>query len=143
MRAYLDSCFLIYGMERRQPFADWVDRQFADLAAARASLVVSELTRLECRVGPIALGLDNVLADYDDFFSGARLIWQPISRNVFELATELRARHRIKTPDALHLAAAMTAGCERFLTNDARLRTAAGGKLDVVCFDGQANREEP
>jgi len=42
------------------------------------------------------------------------------------LATELRARHRLRTPDALHLATALSHGCQSLITNDRRLSQAAG-----------------
>ena len=51
----------------------------------------------------------------------------PMNRAVFDRAAELRARHRIKTPDALHLSAALEYGCEEFWTNDDRLASVAGG----------------
>ena len=34
------------------------------------------------------------------------------------MAAQLRARYELKTPDALHVAAALEARCEAFLTND-------------------------
>jgi hypothetical protein len=37
------------------------------------------------------------------------------------MATELRARHGLRVPDALHLACAIVNRCDRFLTNDHRL----------------------
>ena len=37
-----------------------------------------------------------------------------------------RVQHGLKTPDALHLAAALHHGCTEFWTNDDRLRAAAG-----------------
>lgn len=37
--------------------------------------------------------------------------------------------YHFKIPDAIHLAAALEAGCQVFLTNDARLRSFRG--LDV------------
>jgi predicted nucleic acid-binding protein len=47
---------------------------------------------------------------------------------VVDRATVIRGRYRFKTPDALHLAAAIEAGCQTFLTNDARL----GGFPDLT-----------
>ncbi|WP_091334734.1 PIN domain-containing protein [Allochromatium warmingii] len=61
-----------------------------------------------------------------------------LNRYVFEHATELRAQHRLATPDALHLAAAIDAGCEEFWTNDRRLEHAAAGLLAVVTFTDNA-----
>ena len=55
-----------------------------------------------------------------------------LNRLVFELATRLRAESQLKTPDALHLAAAIFAGCREFWTNDKQLVKAAGKHLTVV-----------
>ncbi len=57
---------------------------------------------------------------------------------VFNLATELRASHRLRTPDALHLAAALSAGCSEFWTNDTRLAAMAGQHLTVRMPTDQA-----
>ncbi|MBS3952720.1 MAG: PIN domain-containing protein [Methylomicrobium sp.] len=40
-------------------------------------------------------------------------------------ALNLRVKHKIKTPDALHLATAIENGCTEFWTNDNRLKEAA------------------
>jgi predicted nucleic acid-binding protein len=51
---------------------------------------------------------------------------------VVELATEIRAHSRLKTPDALHLAAAIHHGCTEFWTNDNRLMQAAVGRIQII-----------
>jgi len=38
------------------------------------------------------------------------------------------------TPDALHLAAAIDAGCDEFWTNDRRLERAAAERIEVIAF---------
>lgn len=50
----------------------------------------------------------------------------PVTTAVFDRAAELRAHHNIRTPDAIHLAAALIHGCDEFWTNDDRLSAAAG-----------------
>ena len=72
---------------------------------------------------------DDLLAVYDRYFNACELI--PFDRVLFELASRLRIDHRIKTPDALHLAGALIAGCDQFWTNDYHLAKAAGAKLTV------------
>jgi predicted nucleic acid-binding protein len=57
-----------------------------------------------------------------------------IQNTTFDLATELRARHGLKVPDALHLAAAIEGGCDEFWTNDTRLDKAASGYLKTVAL---------
>ena len=54
----------------------------------------------------------------------------PIDLNVLVESARLRASAGLKLPDAIHVASALTAGCEVFLTNDRRLRGAPG--LDVL-----------
>lgn len=49
----------------------------------------------------------------------------PIPETIYEQALQLKATHRLKTPDALHLAIALYHGCTDFWTNDNRLNIAA------------------
>jgi len=55
---------------------------------------------------------------------------------VIERATELRAQHGFKTPDAIHLATAMIQAADVFLTGDAALKRCPG--LQVVVLDPAA-----
>jgi predicted nucleic acid-binding protein len=48
-------------------------------------------------------------------------------------AADLRARYRLRTPDALQIATALSAGCEAFLTNDRDLDRVA--ELRVLVLD--------
>ena len=57
----------------------------------------------------------------------------PISREVVELAIQLRAQYDLRTPDALHAATAQTVGSVQFVTNDTQFRRVA--KLPVVILD--------
>jgi predicted nucleic acid-binding protein len=47
-------------------------------------------------------------------------------------AAQLRADLNLKTPDALHLAAAIEAGCDRVLTNDNRLSKCTDIPVEVL-----------
>ena len=112
------------------PWATSVVRWLDELDA-NARLQVSELTRMECRLAPLRAGNDELLQRYDDFFAQSDIATVDLSRAVFDRATELRARHRLKTPDAIHLAAAIEAHCDQFWTNDRRLSAAAATHLEV------------
>jgi len=57
----------------------------------------------------------------DDYFADVITEIIPLSRAVMDQATLLRARYGFKTPDAIHLAAAIVGGCDLLLTNDHRL----------------------
>ena len=58
------------------------------------------------------------LAQFDVFFSGVEISLIDVTASVVELATEIRAKYNLKTPDALHYASAMEAGASVFLTGD-------------------------
>lgn len=103
----------------------------ARLAAFGVMPVTSELTRLECRVKPLREGDTELLADFDAFFADAVTV-VALTREVIDRATELRSRHGVKTPDAIHLAAAAASGCDVFLTNDHRLAHVPGVTVEVI-----------
>lgn len=118
MRIYLDSVAVIYLVEQVAPYAALVDERLSRRGVVN---VTSDLTRLESRVKPLRDENAGVLEDFDDFFEGAVEVMVPLSREVVDLATEIRARYGFKAPDSLHLAAAVWSQCEVFLTNDHRL----------------------
>ena len=118
---YLDSVIVIYFVEGPAPFQAAAQTHLTALRIAGHRLAVSDLTRLECRVKPLWLGNVAVLADFEAFFTAADLAKVPITSAVFERATTIRAVHNFSLGDSLHLAAAVEAGCDRFLTNDLQL----------------------
>jgi predicted nucleic acid-binding protein len=132
---YLDSCVVIYLIELAEPWHSQIRARLLPPTASASEICVSDLTRLECRVGPLARGDAQALAEYDEFFAMPALRFAALDGRTFDLATELRARHRVGVPDALHLAAAICAGCDEFWTNDLRLEKAAGGRVRIVTMD--------
>ena len=131
MRIYLDACVVIYIVERHPEFFTRINEY---LSRNELDIVVSGLTRLECLVQPLRLEDMVRLRQFELFFNAPDLTVVPFSEHVFDRAATLRARHRLKTPDALHLAAAIEAGCDEFWTNDHRLDTAASGYLRVLAL---------
>lgn len=130
MNIYWDSCVAIYRVENVDPWAATL-AQWLDELDTHAGLQVSELTRMQCRLAPLRTGNEELLQRYDDFFALPDIAIVDLSRAVFDRATELRARHRLKTPDAIHLAAAIEARCDQFWTNDRRMSAAAAAHLEV------------
>lgn len=118
---YLDSCLVIYAFEdpgkRGETVRDLIgsdpNREFA----------ISPLVKLECLVAPMREA-NLVLQQY--YERGLEQFTQlPLDDDVFMRAAETRARFGIKTPDALHLAAAQIHRCDALWTNDNRLAAAS------------------
>lgn len=131
-RVYLDSCIVIYLIQASDSVRDEVSKALRGSAQDSVPQpFVSELTRLECRVWPLRKNETVLLAAFDRFFASGDLAHVDLSREVFELATELRAELGIKTPDALHCAAAIQSGCHELWTNDHRLPRALEERISI------------
>jgi uncharacterized protein len=100
MRYYLDSAPIIYLVEQVQPYASAVRRK---LSAQGSVLITSELTRLECRVKQLRDGDAALLQDFDDYFANSIAETIPLTRDVIDRATEIRAQFNFKTPDSIQL----------------------------------------
>jgi predicted nucleic acid-binding protein len=120
---YLDANVVIYLIE--QPLA-WGPRAAAYVAAMKANadqIVLSDLHRLECLVAPLGAGAVHRVAQFNAFFASADVRMVSLTPAVCERAATIRANHRFRPLDALHLAAAVEHGCARFVSNDMRLST--------------------
>jgi predicted nucleic acid-binding protein len=128
-RIYLDTSPVIYTVQRVAPFAAQVDAKLADPATFRVS---SDLTWMECRVKPLRNSDPALLQDFEDFFTGTVNEMISLSRDVLEKAASIRATYGFKTPDAIQLAAALSAHCDVFLTNDHSLAKFSGITIEVI-----------
>lgn len=118
-RVYADAQTLIYTVERRPRYIQVCDSIWQLLVEGRTSVSTSELSLLECIVLPLREG-DSAAVDRFEQFLAQPAIWLlPVSRDVLRSAARIRAaKTRIKTPDAIHLASASAANCDRIVTND-------------------------
>ena len=132
MLIYCDSVILIYFYEHTGAFNVRAVNRMTALRTAGDRIGVSDLSRLECRVQPIRRGDPATVAMYDAFFALPDVQLIPITSVVFDRATLYRATYNFKLADALHLAAAVEAHCDRFLTNDARLSRCTDIPVEVL-----------
>jgi predicted nucleic acid-binding protein len=132
VRVYLDSNIVLYLIEQPPDFGPRATARIADLRNAGDELVVSDLTRLECRHFPLGRGDAVTLGHFDAFFGQSTVEVVTLTTAVCDRATEIRAHHRVRTPDALHLAAAIESGCQLFLTNDLRLAGFTGMAVEAL-----------
>jgi uncharacterized protein len=119
---YLDSCMLIYAVEDQGSRGDAVRHRLND---PRNRMAISPLVVLECLVGPLKHANLALRDQFTQVF--ARCDMLSLELPEFLRAAELRARHSLRTADALHLAAAQLNGCDALWTNDARLEAASSG----------------
>jgi len=129
VRVYLDTAPVIYLVEGVPNYVELVDKR---VSVADVIQVASDLTRMECRVKPLREGNTALLHDYDDYFAEVVAEIVVLSHAVIDRATDIRARYGFRTPDAIHLAAAVLSGCDVFLTNDYRLQRFPDIAMDVI-----------
>lgn len=120
---YLDTCLLIYAFERHPVHGRRVLEALAAEPAKR--FAVSPLVHFECLVAPMRDGNLVLQHYYEDGL--AQFAQLAMGDEVFREGAMLRARFGLKTPDALHLAAAQQHGCAALWTNDDRLAKAGHG----------------
>ena len=129
-RVYLDTAPVIYEVEHSSLT---IPAALQATSLQSYALIASEMTRLECRVKPLREHDSARLVDYDEFFIETVSEIVQLTRQVMDRAAEIRAEHGFRTPDAIHLAAAMETQCDVFLTNDRRLASFQG--ISVVLMD--------
>ncbi|MBF0132903.1 MAG: type II toxin-antitoxin system VapC family toxin [Magnetococcales bacterium] len=117
---YLDACIAIYLVEEHPQYVAAIENSLADFEGI---ICHSALVELESLVLPLRQGREILIRKFRRFFAVGRRL--PMTDAVFMLATDLRTHHNLKTPDALHLAAAMHHGCDAFWTHDDRLAAVA------------------
>ncbi|WP_295790082.1 type II toxin-antitoxin system VapC family toxin [uncultured Microbacterium sp.] len=120
---YVDSCLVIYAVERDD---DLGDRTRRVLTETDSPLAASPLVMLEALVGPMRSRRAEPQMRMWSTFGALEML--PVEPDAYLSAARLRARNpTLRTADALHLAIAQLAGCSRLWTNDSRLAAIAPG----------------
>ena len=117
-RIYLDTCIVIYLIEKHPVFSGKIEKRI--LGLTNYELCFSPLVEMECLVMPFRLKDEPLKELYENFFDAQTCL--PVSSEVFQKAAQLRADFTgLKTPDALHLSTALHHNCDEFWTSDNRL----------------------
>ncbi len=129
---YLDASGLIYSVERVEPYRTLMEPMWQRVQAGDLAIVSSPIIVIEALVKPLREGNREIEMQYRELFASNAVRLLDASYQVFEDAAHLRAETGLKTPDALHAATALRAGCALFITNDADYRRVQGLPLVVL-----------
>ncbi len=119
---YLDTMALIYTVERYPVYWPVLEPLWLAAQARTFEVVSSELALMEVLVGPYKSGNAALEKAFDQALLGTGMRLLPITQPILREAARLRATTRLRTPDALHAATAVQAGCVLFVTNDVGFR---------------------
>ena len=115
----LDTAVFIYLVEEHPVYLPLVIPVFVAIDQDKIRGVTSALTVLETIVVPLRIGDEALARRYESLLMNSRgLTLVPLDLDLLRAAAHLRAVTRLKTPDAIQLAAALSEGCTTFLTND-------------------------
>ncbi|MGC1521951.1 MAG: type II toxin-antitoxin system VapC family toxin [Steroidobacteraceae bacterium] len=118
-RVLIDTSVWIYHFEQHPIFAAPAADIIEQLEDGRFRGIASELTLLELIVRPLQLGRQDAADDYETLLSYfPNLQLEPVTREILLEAAGLRARFRLRTPDAIQLATGLQAGATLAITND-------------------------
>jgi predicted nucleic acid-binding protein len=130
---YLDANIIIYILEDYPPLRARITALLSMIGNGDIRCSTSDLTLTEVLPGPIRAGRPEIVKAYQAMlFDGEVVKLHGLSRGACLRAAELRVNAGMKTPDALHVGAALDLGCDVFLTNDTRIRPVAGLVIEQI-----------
>lgn len=127
MITYLDASAVIYATEDTA-----IGKALRNhLNASDGTLAVSPLVRLESLIRPMRTHDNQMIQRRLTLLEACKSL--RIDDATFELATHVRATHKLSTADAIHLATAGQHQCDRMITGDKTiLRSAPDFAVDVA-----------
>ena len=131
-RVYVDAQILIYTVERFPKYFDVVLPLWQASRDSQLEVVTSELSILEVMTGPIKTGNQHLIEAYEGLVMGTEIRLIPIDTQVLMDAARLRAETSLRTPDAIHVATAILAGCETLVTNDLAFRSVNAINVQIL-----------
>src|SRR5258706_13648453 len=110
-RITVDSAPIIYFLQGHPKLADRFAPIFQAAAEGSISICVSTITLAEVLAGPLKAGNDILAAQYQEAFRGSKN-WEmiPVSEEVAVLSARFKLVRKIRLPDAIQVATAVTTG---------------------------------
>jgi len=129
---FIDACVIIYFMEANGDKGEILRSRISTHLQKNGIISVSRLSCLECRVLPLRRGDSVLVARYSQFFALPHLRIIELTPEVIEVATELRVRYPLRTPDALQAACSLQVKADKFLTADKQFKSVQELSVELV-----------
>ena len=130
----IDTMVFIYHLEDHPAYSHITGRLFDEVEEGKYRALTSFITLLEILVKPKQENQLKAVADYRDLLlSFPHLKFFPVDQHVSEIASTVRAKYSVKTPDAIQVATAIARGADLFITNDEQLKKIK--EIDVVLLE--------
>ena len=129
---YVDTAPIIYSVERHPKYIDLLQPLWTKVNNNEISLFSSELLWLEILVKPLKANNQSIIDFYTELLTSSIQL-APVDESILRSAAQPRSTTKLKTPDAIHAATAISCGCTIFLTNDRGFQNIS--RLPVVVLD--------
>ena len=118
-RIALDTSIFIYHLQPNPKYLAYTDLIFSWLERPVSNAITSTITMTELLVQPYREGDEQLPNDFYGLLSTyPNLDWIAPNLEIAELAAQIRALHRLQTPDALQAATAVHLQATGLMTND-------------------------
>lgn len=131
-----DADVLIFAADPRHPLGARVRALFAGAPVGSVVGIGSVLLIPEVMSKPLRDEREDQLGDLAALL--ARLDLRPLDQATAQVATALAAQHRLRAADAVHLATAVAAGADRFITNNRKDFPKSITEVDITYPDDLA-----
>ncbi len=129
-----DTMLFIYHFEDHQRYAPITSLLFESWENGTHHGITSAITLLEILVKPRRDENWEAIRDYKDLlltFPNLQVV--PLEAECADLASDLRARYGIRTPDAIQVASALFHSATAFVTNDDQMKQIS--ELEIFLLD--------
>lgn len=119
----LDTSIFIYFIEKNPRYHGLCETIFEAIETGNIKASTSTLSLLEILVQPYREKLDDlVLKFYALLTTYPNLDWVDFNLKIADIGARLRADYRLRTPDAIQLASAISSGATGLICNDAAFK---------------------
>ncbi|MGB5985899.1 MAG: PIN domain-containing protein [Desulfobacterales bacterium] len=116
---FIDTAPFIYFFEKHLLYFPHMIRLFDLVYERQAQIITSMITFIEIASYPMAQGHIKLIRKYRDYFTrGENISLIPIDLIIAEETTRVRAKYKLKTPDAIQIGTAISHGADYIITND-------------------------
>ena len=133
-RIALDTSVFIYQLEANPRYAALADYVFEWLEQPSHTAVTSAITMTELLVQPYRESDERRVNEFFGLLTTyPNLDWVALDLQTADMAARIRAKHRLRTPDAVQAATAVRAQATGFVTNDQIFSRVDG--FETLAFD--------
>ena len=119
VRIGLDTSIFIYHLERHPHYFPLTQELLSGIEGGRWAALTSTVALMELNVRPWQLNRPEIARDYEAALADfPNLTMIDVTRRIARQAAQLRAAHRLRPADALHIATALAHEATAFVTND-------------------------